>query len=52
MTKRNYDNWSKEELISEVEKLEKKLKKNYGLVWKDKIEEVASLCKEKLPILE
>lgn len=51
MAKRNYDNWSKEELVREVEKLEKKLKKNYGLVWEDKLEDVASLCKEKLPIL-
>src|SRR3989338_11056201 len=52
MAKRNYDNWSKEELVKEVEKLEKKLKKNYGLVWEDKLEDVATLCKEKLPILE
>ncbi len=52
MAKRNYDNWSKEELIREVEKLEKKLKKNYGLAWEDKLEDVATLCKEKLPILE
>ncbi len=52
MAKRNYDNWSKEEFVREVEKLEKKLKKNYGLVWEDKLEDVATLCKEKLPILE
>lgn len=52
MAKRNYDNWSKEDLAREVEKLEKKLKKNYGLVWEDKLEEVATLCKKKLPILE
>jgi len=51
MAKRNYDNWSKEELVREVEKLEKKLKKTYGLVWEDKQEEVANLCKEKLPVL-
>ncbi len=51
MAKRNYDNWSKEELLREVEKLEKKLKKNYGLVWEDKLEDVAKLCKEKLPVL-
>ncbi|MDO9463805.1 MAG: DNA methyltransferase [bacterium] len=48
--KRNYDNWSKEELIREVIKLEKR--KKYGVVWEDKLEEVATLCKEKLPILE
>lgn len=52
MAKRNYDNWSKEELVREVEKLEKKLKKNYGLVWEDKLEDVATLCKEKLPVFE
>lgn len=51
MARRNYDNWSKEELAREVEKLEKKLKKNYGLVWEDKPEKVAELCKEKLPVL-
>lgn len=51
MAKRNYDSWSKEELVREVEKLEKKLKKNYGLVWEDKLEDVATLCKEKLPVL-
>jgi len=52
MAKRNYDNWSKEELVREVEKLEKKLKKKYGVVWEDKIEEVATLYKDKLPVLE
>ena len=51
MAKRNYDNWSKEELVREIGKLEKKLKKNYGLVWEDKLEDVATLCKEKLPVL-
>lgn len=50
MTKRNYQNWSKEELIQEVVKLEKR--KKYGMVWEDKPEYVAILCKEKLPILE
>lgn len=49
MAKRNYDNWSKEELVREVKKLEKR--KNYGIVWEDKSEKVAELCKEKLPIL-
>jgi len=52
MGMRNYDNWNKTELVKEVEKLEKKLKKNYGLVWENKDEDVATLCKEKLPILE
>ena len=40
MAKKNvYDNWSKEELVKEVEALKKK--KTYGLVWEeDKIKEV------------
>lgn len=50
MAKRNYDNWSKEELIREVVKLEKR--KKYGIVWEDKPEDVTTLCKEKLPVLE
>ncbi len=49
MAKRNYDNWSKEELVREIQKLEKR--KKYGIVWEDKPEQVALLCKEKLPIL-
>lgn len=48
--KRNYSNWSKEEFIRELEKLEKR--KKYGVVWEDKSENVAELCKVKLPILE
>ena len=50
MTKKDYPNWSKEELVKEIEKLEKQ--KKYGLVWEDKPEDVALLCKEKLPVLE
>lgn len=48
MAKRNYDNWSKEEFIREIHKLEKR--KKYGVVWEDKSEKVAELCKEKLPV--
>lgn len=48
--KRNYSNWSKEEFIRELEKLEKR--KKYGVVWEEKSENVAELCKVKLPILE
>jgi len=50
MAKKNYDDWSKTELVKEVRKLEKR--KKYGIVWEDKPEKVATLCKEKLPILE
>ena len=49
MARRNYQNWTKEELIREIDKLEKR--KKYGMVWEDKPEKVAELCKEKLPIL-
>lgn len=48
--KRDYSNWSKEELVRELKKVEKR--KKYGIVWEDKPEQVAELCKEKLPVLE
>ncbi|NUM41637.1 MAG: site-specific DNA-methyltransferase [Leptospiraceae bacterium] len=48
--KKDYSNWSKEELIKELRNVEKR--KKYGIVWEDKPEQVALLCKEKLPILE
>ena len=50
MTKKDYANWGKTELVKEINKLEKR--KKYGIVWEDKPEKVADLCKEKLPILE
>jgi len=51
MAKRNYDNWSKEELVKEIQKLEKR--KKYGIVWEEEKEpeKVVTLCKEKLPVL-
>ena len=49
MAKNNRSEWSKDDLLKEVEKLEKR--KKYGVVWEDKPEKVADLCKEKLPIL-
>jgi adenine-specific DNA-methyltransferase len=48
--KKDYSEWSKTELVREIKKLEKR--KKYGIVWEDKPEKVAELCKEKLPILE
>ena len=45
-----YENWTKEELVREVERLKKR--KKYGLVWEDKPEDVVELCKTKLPILK
>jgi adenine-specific DNA-methyltransferase len=50
MPKEKYSDWSKEELVREVKKLRKR--KKYGIVWEDKPERVAELCKEKLPVLE
>lgn len=49
MSKKNYSDWSKEELVRELDKLGKR--KKYGVVWEDKKEQVAELCKIKLPIL-
>lgn len=50
MPKENYQDWTKEELIKEIEQLKKR--KKYGLVWEDKPEDVVELCKTKLPILK
>lgn len=47
MTK--YINLSKEQLITEIKRLKKG--KKFGLLWEDKIEDVAELCKTKLPVL-
>jgi len=43
-----------EKLKAEIERLKKELKKRkkYGLVWEDKPEDVAVMCKEKLPVLK
>jgi adenine-specific DNA-methyltransferase len=49
MPKINYENYSKDELLKEIKKLQKR--KKYGIVWEDKPEQVALLCKEKLPFL-
>jgi len=49
MKKRDYSGWSKEDLITEINKLNSR--RGYGIVWEDKLEEVAELCKDKLPIL-
>ncbi|MEK6951751.1 MAG: site-specific DNA-methyltransferase [Nanoarchaeota archaeon] len=50
MVKKDYNNWSKEELVRELNKIGKR--KKYGIVWEDKPEQVALLCKEKLPVLQ
>ncbi len=43
-----YNSWSKERLITEIKQLKKT---TYGLLWDDKPEDVAELCKTKLPVL-
>lgn len=44
---------NQEELLSEIARLKKELKKKkkYGLVWEEKKEDVVEMCKEKLPVL-
>ena len=49
MSKINYSDMSKDDLIKELEKL--RARKKYGLVWEDKPEKVAEQCKEELPVL-
>lgn len=48
------NNQTKEKLLAEINLLKKELKKKkrYGLVWEDKPEDVAEMCKEKLPVLK
>ena len=50
MGKKNYQSWSKKELLGEIEHLKKR--KKYGLVWEDKPEAVVELCKNKLPVVK
>ena len=49
MPKKSYEGWSREELIEEISKLQKR--KRYGIVWEEKPEEVVVLCRRKLPVL-
>jgi len=44
-----YSTLSKEQLIAEIKRLKKG--KKFGLIWEDKPEDVAELCKTKLPVL-
>ena len=50
----SYQDQSKQQLLAEIERLKKELKKNkkYGLVWEEKPEEVVEMCKSKLPVLK
>jgi adenine-specific DNA-methyltransferase len=50
MPKKDYQTWSKDKLIQEIENLLKR--KKFGIVWEDKPEQVAEQCKEFLPVLK
>lgn len=50
MTKSDYKNWEKHDLVKEVERLRKR--KKYGLVWEEKPEDVVEQCKTELPVLD
>jgi adenine-specific DNA-methyltransferase len=48
--KNKYFNWTKDQLIQELENFSKR--KKYGLVWEDKSEEVIDQCNTQFPVLE
>lgn len=48
MAKNKYDNYTKEQLIEKINRLEKH---RYGLVWEDKEEAIAEQCEQELPVL-
>ncbi|MFH1903895.1 MAG: site-specific DNA-methyltransferase [Candidatus Omnitrophota bacterium] len=50
MTKKDFQNWSREKLLYEYKELLKR--KKFGIVWEDKTEEVAEQCKTSLPVLK
>lgn len=54
MALKNFENQSKQNLVAEISRLKKELKKRkkYGLVWEEKPEEVVEMCKTKLPVLK
>ncbi len=50
MTKKDFQNWSREKILHEYKELSKR--KKFGIVWEDKTEEVAEQCKTHLPVLK
>ena len=46
--KSKYNDWTKEQFITKINLLEKH---RYGLVWENKIEDVAEQCERELPVL-
>ena len=49
MAKKDYSQYSKEELIEKIKELEKA--KKYGLGWEEKTEDVVKQCQKELPVL-
>ena len=49
MVKRDYSEWSKEELIKEAARLRELSR--FGLVWEDRSEDVVERCQNELPVL-
>lgn len=50
MTKKDFQNWSREKILYEYKELSKR--KKFGIVWEDKREEAAEQCKTHLPVLK
>jgi len=50
MTKKDFQNWSREKLLHEYKELSKR--KKFGIVWENKPEEVAEQFKTSLPVLK
>jgi len=48
MAKSKYEAYSREQLLEKIKQLEKH---RYGLVWEDKLEDVAEQCEQMLPVL-
>jgi len=48
MAKSKYDSYNREQLLDKIKQLEKQ---RYGLVWEDKLENVAEQCEQALPVL-
>lgn len=54
--KSDYSRLSQSQLVAKIKEQDKKIKKlskkkNYGLVWEDKLENVAKMCNDQLPVL-
>lgn len=50
MTKRDYSDWSIDELVEEIHKLNSR--KKFGLVWEDQVEEESTALAQNIPVLE